>query len=45
MAYEWPRPEVFENFGIRSLGFDEVLLLPVRLTPLDPEAPIDVGLT
>jgi DsbC/DsbD-like thiol-disulfide interchange protein len=44
VAYEWPRPEIFESFGVRTLGYSGRLVLPVRLTPVDPDAPIDVAL-
>jgi DsbC/DsbD-like thiol-disulfide interchange protein len=44
VAYEWPRPEVFERYGLRSYGFDDRLVLPVRLRPLDPSAPLDLAL-
>jgi len=42
--YEWPRPEVFERFGLRSYGFDDMLVLPLRLRPHDPAAPLDLAL-
>jgi len=44
VAYEWPRPEVFERFGLRSYGFDDALVLPLRLRPHDPSAPIELAL-
>lgn len=45
VAYEWPRPEVFERYGLRTYGFDDTLVLPLRLDPHDPAAPLDLALT
>lgn len=45
VAYEWPRPEIIETYGMRSYGYHETLVLPVRLTPRDPSAPLEVVLT
>ena len=42
VAYEWPRPVMFDTYGAPTLGFKENLVLPVVLTPLDPDAPVDV---
>lgn len=44
VAYEWPRPLVFESYGHRMFGYERTLVLPVRLTPKDPAAPMDVAL-
>jgi DsbC/DsbD-like thiol-disulfide interchange protein len=45
VEYLWPRPEVFERFGLRSYGFDDSLVLPLRLRPHDPAAPLELALT
>jgi DsbC/DsbD-like thiol-disulfide interchange protein len=45
VAYEWPRPEVFDRFGLLSFGYDDELVLPVRLAPEVPAAVMDVALT
>ncbi|MEM7743368.1 MAG: protein-disulfide reductase DsbD domain-containing protein [Pseudomonadota bacterium] len=29
----WPRPLVFESFGMRTVGYEEEVLLPLRVTP------------
>lgn len=45
----WPRPQVFTLNGLRTLGYAEELVLPLRIRPLDPAAParlsavIDLG--
>ena len=41
----WPRPEVFQSFGLRTIGYSGQVVLPVRLVPDDPDAPMDVVLT
>lgn len=29
----WPRPEVFQSFGMRTVGYSGDMVLPLRLTP------------
>jgi DsbC/DsbD-like thiol-disulfide interchange protein len=41
----WPAPKAFENFGLRSLGYKNELLLPLELRPRDPGAPIRLDVT
>ncbi|MBY8974223.1 hypothetical protein KHP62_00290 [Rhodobacteraceae bacterium NNCM2] len=38
----WPRPEVFESFGHATIGYSDEVVLPIRITPADPAARIDV---
>lgn len=40
----WPLPEVIDSGGLRSLGYHERLVLPIEVTPHDPDAPIDIAL-
>ena len=40
----WPRPEAFESFGLRAIGYAGEVVLPVRLVPEDPARPIEVRL-
>lgn len=42
VAYHWPRPRVFIQNGMQTLGYDGDVVLPVRLTARDPGAPIVV---
>lgn len=35
----WPRPEVFDNSGVRTLGFAGELVLPIEFALDDPGAP------
>ena len=41
----WPTPDVFENFGIRSIGYHDELLVPVEIEPVDAERPISLELS
>ncbi len=41
----WPRPQLFETFGLRAIGYAGEVVLPVRLVPEDPTRPIEVRLT
>ena len=36
----WPKPDVFYEYGMRSLGYAGDLVLPLRIAPRDPGAPI-----
>jgi DsbC/DsbD-like thiol-disulfide interchange protein len=44
VAFEWPRPQVFVGLGMQTIGYEGGLVLPVRLVPADPDAPLDVRL-
>lgn len=44
IAYQWPRPEVFEIAGSLSIGYSGVLVLPVVVTPEAPDQPVDLAL-
>jgi DsbC/DsbD-like thiol-disulfide interchange protein len=44
VAYEWPRPQVIETYGMQSYVYEGGVVLPVRLTPADPSAPMEVTL-
>jgi DsbC/DsbD-like thiol-disulfide interchange protein len=44
VAYEWPRPQIFDSFGVRTIGYDRELVLPVLLTPADPRRPMELAL-
>ena len=41
----WPRPELFQSFGLRTVGYSEQVVLPVRVTPKDPALPVNLVLT
>jgi DsbC/DsbD-like thiol-disulfide interchange protein len=44
VSYQWPRPDVFDTFGLRTFGYDDQLVLPVVLTPADPARPMELAL-
>ena len=39
----WPRPHVFESFGYQTLGYADVLVLPLKVTPVDPNKPVQLN--
>lgn len=41
----WPTPEVFETFGMSSIGYHGAVTLPVRITPIDKNTPVSVDLS
>ncbi|MGX9356990.1 protein-disulfide reductase DsbD domain-containing protein [Roseobacteraceae bacterium S113] len=41
----WPRPEVFVMNGMRSVGYERELVLPLMITPVDAEAPVSFAAT
>jgi len=40
VAFHWPRPEVYQINGMRSIGYYGELVLPIELTPARPGDPI-----
>ncbi len=40
VRFHWPRPEVYEINGMRSIGYYGELILPMELTPARPGDPI-----
>lgn len=40
----WPRPELFESFGLTSVGYAREVVLPLRLVPEDPRRPLELRL-
>ena len=40
VSYHWPVPEVFEQNGMRTIGYQHELILPIRVTPQTEGAPI-----
>lgn len=39
----WPRPQVVEQSGYRSIGFYDELVLPVEFIPARPDAPMAIA--
>ncbi len=36
----WPAPHVFEQNGLRTVGYGGALVLPLQITPSDPNRPV-----
>ncbi|WP_412555530.1 protein-disulfide reductase DsbD domain-containing protein [Shimia sp. MIT1388] len=45
VALEWPTPEVFNQNGMRSIGYSDELVLPVRVAPKDAAKPVRLKAT
>lgn len=49
LSLHWPRPVVFEQDGMRSVGYKQELVLPMQFTLIDPSRPatldfrVDIG--
>lgn len=42
VAFHWPKPEVFDINGMRTLVFHDRLVLPIEITPARPGEPVSV---
>ncbi len=40
VAITWPAPHVFDQNGLRSVGYEDQLVLPVEITPRNPAKPV-----
>lgn len=40
IAITWPAPHVFDQNGLRSVGYENQLVLPVEITPRNPAKPV-----
>lgn len=40
----WPRPELFESFGYRTVGYSHQIVLPIHIVPADPSRPLGISL-
>ncbi|WP_170372317.1 protein-disulfide reductase DsbD domain-containing protein [Ruegeria arenilitoris] len=40
VAITWPTPHVFDQNGLKSIGYEKQLVLPVRITPKDASKPV-----
>ncbi|MEM7060025.1 MAG: protein-disulfide reductase DsbD domain-containing protein [Pseudomonadota bacterium] len=39
----WPRPKVYMSFGMETIGYSDQVVLPIRMTPVDPNLPMHVS--
>ncbi|WP_283427093.1 protein-disulfide reductase DsbD domain-containing protein [Shimia sagamensis] len=45
VALEWPTPEVFNQNGMRSIGYTDALVLPIKISPKDASKPVRLKAT
>lgn len=38
----WPQPSVFDREGLRSIGYKDRVILPLRITPRDDAKPVEL---
>ncbi|NOD64081.1 hypothetical protein GS622_12260 [Ruegeria sp. HKCCD6109] len=36
----WPAPEIFDQNGLQSIGYENQLILPIEITPRNPAKPV-----
>lgn len=42
VAFHWPRPDVFDINGLRTIGYHDELVLPMEFTAREADAPMSV---
>ncbi len=42
VTLHWPSPRVFNDGGLRTIGYKRELVLPIEITPKDPSAPVEL---
>lgn len=45
LRVHWPRPTLFQSFGMRTAGYSDVVVFPLELTPLDASRPMRLELS
>lgn len=45
VSFLWPAPELIDSGGSLSFGFHDRLILPFRITPENPDLPVDLAAT
>lgn len=45
VAVEWPTPKVFGQNGMRSIGYHDQVVLPLRITPQQDGKPVEMRLS
>lgn len=41
----WPRPGIFQSFGMETIGYADQVVLPIRLIPVDPSEAMTAAMT
>ncbi|SIO17536.1 protein-disulfide reductase DsbD domain-containing protein [Vannielia litorea] len=42
VTLHWPSPRVFDEGGVRTIGYKHELVLPIEITPATPGAPVEL---
>ncbi|WP_395541576.1 protein-disulfide reductase DsbD domain-containing protein [Neotabrizicola sp. sgz301269] len=45
VTFHWPAPSVFETAGFTTIGYHDVLVLPIEIQAKDPSRPVDLAVT
>lgn len=45
ITIHWPAPSVFETAGFTTIGYHDLLVLPVEIQAADPAQPVDLAVT
>jgi DsbC/DsbD-like thiol-disulfide interchange protein len=40
VVVHWPRPQLFETFGMRTVGYSGQMILPIEIKPINPDLPV-----
>ncbi len=43
ISWTWPTPKVFNTNGLMSIGYSGPLMVPVTITPADPNRPVNIN--
>lgn len=43
VSITWPTPDVFDQDGLRSIGYKHQLVLPIEITPRNPARPVHLS--
>lgn len=45
LRVRWPSPHAFESYGMTTLGYGGEVILPLEITPQDPDRPVTLRLS
>ncbi|MCO6384379.1 protein-disulfide reductase DsbD domain-containing protein [Oceanicola sp. 502str15] len=43
VTLHWPSPQIFDDGGLRTIGYKRELVLPIEITPANPGAPVELA--
>jgi hypothetical protein len=41
----WPKPNIYNEYGLQTIGYKDELLLPIQIQPIDKKQPIHLSIT